>query len=108
LKSVRAANYITTLRRDLLKVSEACGVEHPALIGSDSVEILENLSEGRLLHEVYGYQQSWGYPSPQDQARLLALMETQDEAEVETEGPPEVAEEGERGDVVGGDEPTLG
>ena len=25
LKSVRAANYIKTLRRDLLKVAEACG-----------------------------------------------------------------------------------
>ena len=29
LKSVRAANYVSTLRRDLLKVAEACGVEHP-------------------------------------------------------------------------------
>ena len=36
LKSVRAANYIKTLRRDLLKVSEACGVEHPALIDADT------------------------------------------------------------------------
>ena len=32
LKSVRAANYVSTLRRDLLKVAEACGVEHPGLI----------------------------------------------------------------------------
>ena len=28
-KSERVANYIKTLRRDLLKVSETCGVEHP-------------------------------------------------------------------------------
>ena len=35
LKSVRAANYIKTLRRDLLKVAEACGVEHPGLIDAD-------------------------------------------------------------------------
>ena len=33
LKSVRCANYIRTLRRDLLKVAEATGVEHPGLIG---------------------------------------------------------------------------
>ena len=32
LKSVRLANYVKTLRRDLLKVSEAVGVVHPALI----------------------------------------------------------------------------
>src|SRR5918997_1480227 len=31
LKSVRLANYIKTLRRDLMKVAEACGVEHPGL-----------------------------------------------------------------------------
>ena len=30
LKSVRAANYIKSLRRDLWKVSEAMGVVHPA------------------------------------------------------------------------------
>ena len=40
LKSVRLANYVKTLRRDLVKVAEACGVEHPGLIdaglGGDS------------------------------------------------------------------------
>ena len=40
LKSVRAANYVKTLRRDLLKVAEACGVEHPGLIDSGAVEVL--------------------------------------------------------------------
>src|SRR4051812_13584315 len=40
LKSVRVANYLTTLRRDLLKVAEACGVEHPGLIDTGSVEVL--------------------------------------------------------------------
>ena len=32
LKSVRCANYVRTLRRDLLKLAEATGVEHPGLI----------------------------------------------------------------------------
>ena len=105
-KSVRAANYIKTLRRDLLKVAEACGVEHPALIGPESVEILDNLSDGRLLAEVYGYQPGWGLPSAADQADLIRLLERTDEPEVETEGPPEVAEEGARGDVVTGQEAT--
>jgi glutamate synthase domain-containing protein 2 len=44
LKSERAANYIKTLRRDLMKVSEACGVEHPALLGPSAVEIINHLS----------------------------------------------------------------
>jgi glutamate synthase domain-containing protein 2 len=40
VKSVSAANYIRSLRRDLLKVSEACGVSHPSLIGVDDLDIL--------------------------------------------------------------------
>ena len=108
-KSVRAANYIKTLRRDLLKVSEACGVEHPAFIGPESVEILDNLSDGRLLDEVYGYAPGWGFPSEADQARLLLLMEeAPEEAEVKTEGPPEVAKDGAHGDHLTGTESNLG
>ena len=91
VKSVRAANYVKTLRRDLLKVSEACGVEHPALVGPRSVEIIDNLSEGRLLDEVYGYQPHWGFPSPADQAELIRLMQGSEEPEAPVEGPPEVA-----------------
>ena len=41
LKSVRLANYVRTLRRDLLKVSEAVGVVHPALITADDVDVVE-------------------------------------------------------------------
>jgi len=106
-KSERAANYIKTLRRDLLKVSEACGVEHPAFIGPESVEILDNLSDGRQLDEVYGYAPGWSLPAKADQVRLLALMEGSDEEEVKTEGPPEVAEDGAHGDHLTGEESNL-
>ena len=41
LKSVRLANYVRTLRRDLLKVSEAVGVVHPALITPDDVDVVD-------------------------------------------------------------------
>jgi glutamate synthase domain-containing protein 2 len=74
LKSVRAANYIRTLRRDLLKVAEATGVEHPALIGTDDVEILTGQTVGTPLHEIYGYEPDWGYPSAADQAGVVKLM----------------------------------
>jgi hypothetical protein len=74
LKSVRAANYISTLRRDLLKVAEACGVEHPGLIGSDSVEILTGRTASRPLHEVYEYEPGWGLPSAEDRAEIARIM----------------------------------
>src|SRR4051794_17752708 len=74
LKSVRVANYVKTLRRDLVKVAEACGVEHPALIDPGSVEILDGRTGATLLHEVYGYTPSWGMPSAPDRAEIIRLM----------------------------------
>jgi glutamate synthase (ferredoxin) len=107
LKGVRAANYIKTLRRDLLKVAEAAGVEHPALIGPDLVEVLDTLSEGRGLAEIYGYEPGWGLPSEDQRRTLVQLMTSHEEPEVETEGPPEVAEEGVRADVLSGSQPST-
>jgi hypothetical protein len=74
LKSVRAANYIKTLRRDLLKVAEACGVEHPGLIDTGSVEILDGRTAATPLQRVYGYQPGWGLPSAADREEIVRLM----------------------------------
>jgi glutamate synthase domain-containing protein 2 len=74
LKSVRVANYIRVLRRDLLKVAEAAGVEHPGLIGAHQVEILTGQTVGTPLHEVYNYDRGWGFPSARDQQEVIALM----------------------------------
>jgi glutamate synthase domain-containing protein 2 len=74
LKSVRVANYIKTLRRDLLKVAEAAGVEHPGLIRTDDVEMLTGQTVGTPLGEIYGYEPGWGLPSEDDQRRVPALM----------------------------------
>ncbi|MFC8616752.1 FMN-binding glutamate synthase family protein [Micromonospora purpureochromogenes] len=73
-KSVRAANYVRTLRRDLVKVAEACGVEHPGLIDTDAVEILDGRTASTPLREVYGYRPEWGRPSAADRAEIVALM----------------------------------
>jgi glutamate synthase domain-containing protein 2 len=74
LKSVRAANYVSTLRRDLLKVAEACGVEHPGLIECGSVEVLTGRTASTPLHEVYGYERGWGLPSLADRAEIARIM----------------------------------
>jgi glutamate synthase (ferredoxin) len=103
LKAERVANYIKTLRRDLLKVSETCGVEHPALIGPDSVEVIDQLSHGALLHKIYDYQHGWGFPSSADRDAIISIMDTTDEDENQTEGPPETAETGQASDHAAGD-----
>jgi glutamate synthase domain-containing protein 2 len=74
LKSVRLANYVKTLRRDLVKVAEACGVEHPGLIEADAVEILDGRTASTSLRDVYHYQPGWGLPSAADRAAIIELM----------------------------------
>jgi glutamate synthase domain-containing protein 2 len=60
LKSVRLANYVDTLRRELLKVSEAVGVLHPSLIDADDIEVLLGVRKATPLRTIYGYQPKWG------------------------------------------------
>ncbi len=74
LKSVRAANYVRTLRRDLMKVAESCGVAHPALIDADDIDILRGSEVARPLREVYDYEPGWGRVSKARAAEITALM----------------------------------
>jgi glutamate synthase (ferredoxin) len=106
-KGERVANYVRTLRRDLLKVAETCGVEHPGLIGPRDVEVLDTLSDGRLLDEVYAYEDGWGYPSAADRDEIARIMAATDEPETRTEGPPETAEAGSAGDDLASEDRQL-
>ncbi len=74
LKSVRAANYLVSLRRDLLKLTEAVGVVHPSLIGPDDVDLLDGTRARASLRTLYGYQPGWGLPGEELRARTRALM----------------------------------
>ncbi len=78
-KSHRLANYVLTLRRDLLKVSEAAGVRHPAMLGPHHVEILDGDRGHRPLDEVYGYQDGWGVPGPDIVADIDDYMRRYDD-----------------------------
>jgi glutamate synthase domain-containing protein 2 len=70
LMSVRAANYVVSLRRDLFKVSEAVGVMHPALITVDDVDVMDGVQSSRPLREIYGYGEGWGTLGPALRADL--------------------------------------
>lgn len=74
LKSVRLANYIRVLRRDLLKVAEACGVLHPGLITVDDVEIMQGNQVGAALRESVGYRHGWGQISAAQREELTEIM----------------------------------
>ena len=59
-KKHRMANYVLTLRKDLLKISDAIGVAHPALIGPEDLELMDGVRRGVALDEVFGYPEGYG------------------------------------------------
>ena len=76
LKADRLANYVTTLRKEILQLSRACGVVHPALIGAPHLVMLDGHFGVKTVKEVFGYKDQWGYPSKQDQEAIIRIMNT--------------------------------
>jgi len=62
LKAARLANYVLTLRKELLSLSRACGVDHPALISLDHVDVLDDRFGATSARDVFGYAPGWGLP----------------------------------------------
>ena len=74
LKSTRLANYIVTLRKEILRLSHACGVLHPSLITTDQFEILNEQFSTISATEHFHYQEDWSLPSSEDQESVRHLM----------------------------------
>ncbi len=70
LKSARLANYLTTLRKELLALTQACGEVHPALLGLDRFSIVDGF-EVRGAQQVFGYDDAWAKPSAARRAEIL-------------------------------------
>lgn len=73
-KSARLANYIITLRKELTRLSQACGVQHPGLLTANHMEVLDDSYGSRPLLDVFGYQSGWELPSEADAAGVLEAM----------------------------------
>lgn len=54
LKSVRLANYIVSLRKDLLRLAYACGVPHPSHIPPDQLEFVDDRFGSKTVAEIFG------------------------------------------------------
>ncbi len=74
LKSVRCANYLATLRFELLSLARACGQVHPALVPLDALELLDVDLQAVQVGELFGYEPGWGLPGPADIEAVTALM----------------------------------
>lgn len=73
-KANRFANYIVTLRKELLQLSHACGAAHPALVTLDSFDILDPGMGARSAREVFHYGPELGIKSPVERAGIEMLM----------------------------------
>ncbi|HEY9329986.1 MAG TPA: FMN-binding glutamate synthase family protein [Streptomyces sp.] len=73
-KATRAAVYLRTLRKELLKISGAVGVAHPALITTADIEIMNGDYDARTLASVYGYKDGWGEIGPELAQEITALL----------------------------------
>ena len=74
LKAARLANYVLTLRKDLLALSRACGVPHPSLITADQLELLDDRFGAKTVAELFGYGRGFGLPSELDCEEVRRLM----------------------------------
>ena len=74
LKGRRLANYLHTLRREILELTRACGVPHPSLVTADMFEILDGRFGSVSGAEVFGYDPSWGLPSAADATQIAQIM----------------------------------
>ena len=55
LKASRLANYVVALRKDVLSLSHACGVPHPALVTADHLELVDNRFGSKTVAKLFGY-----------------------------------------------------
>ena len=74
LKAARTANYIATLRSELLRLARTCGQPHPALVPLERLEILDGRFQSQSAAKVFGYEPDWGLPSLADQQALREFL----------------------------------
>ena len=72
-KGPRLANYVVTLRKELLQLARVCGVPHPSLITPDHCEIIDERYGTATARELFqlGDHGAWGLPSSEQQDELL-------------------------------------
>lgn len=68
------ANYIATLRAELLALSRSCGVTHPALVTPGHIEIVADRYRADRVGDVFGYAADWPLLSAARHADIQALM----------------------------------
>lgn len=72
-KGARLANYIVTLRKEILQLSRACGVTHPSLVTADQCEIIDEKFGSVTARELFDLAESLEYGLPSNEQRKTIL-----------------------------------
>jgi len=73
LKSARLANYLMTLRKELVQLAHACGQLHPSLVPLTALDVVDGLATSPAV-EKFNYDMRWGKLKESDIAELRELM----------------------------------
>ncbi len=74
LKGNRAANYLLALRAETLALARSCGVEHPALVTPEHIEIVSERYGSAPLADVFDYEPGWPVLSASRRGALERLL----------------------------------
>ncbi len=74
-KSVRVANYLMNLRRELLHLAHACGQAHPTLVEGESIELLLSGNEMVSVWDHYQYETEGRLLPSERRTQLVELVE---------------------------------
>ena len=75
-KADRLANYMITLRKEIMWLTRACGLIHPSLVTMDQMTIVDECFKLLSLRDLFGYERYWELPSLDDQTANHDLMTT--------------------------------
>lgn len=73
-KSARLANYLVTLRKEILQLCHACGVCHPSMISTDHFEILQEPFQSQTIEECFDLAGISTMPGLQNQSEIQKIM----------------------------------
>lgn len=59
-KSVRVADYIIAMRKELTLLSRACGTDGPSMVSPDHIELMTEGLVAKPMRRVLGYERDWG------------------------------------------------
>lgn len=73
-KSARLANYLVTLRKEILQLCHACGVQHPGMITTDHFEILDDPFQSQSIETCFDLEGISTMPAASDLAQIEQIM----------------------------------